>query len=273
MPKVITKANTGIKYTAKKLLRAVTRSTRRRFIDDKGQFKGSQLVNDIEMLKSLINTEKKRVQLIPSASSLCAQLFGNGPGYFAEHFAPVMAQGVGESQRIGNSVKLSGSYIKLNMRNLGGQTAPVDFKYFIIETKGEPVLATQVVTDMFFPNEWLEAYNSFPGIYDTNSAMRSLKAANYKVLKSGKFTLKGDNIAGETNQKGITIKMKYKNHHVKYDNDSVSTIVVGQLTLIVFASRGNSSTATVSTLNGVMDTAINTGWGVDRSYLNYVIDN
>jgi len=266
------KGNTGIKYTAKKLLNAGMRSIRRRYVSKKQTLNYGTLAADVLAMKTLMNVEKKRVENIPSESALIGQVYGNGPAYFAENFAPVQAQGVQEGQRIGNSVKLISSFIKLNFRNGAQQDAPVYFKWFIVETKGTPTTATTVATDLFKPNQWLEKYNSFPGIIDTNSVMDITKMPLYKILRKGSFYIKGDGVNGENSQKGVTIKMKYKNHHIRYDSDAGSNITKGQLTLIILASRGNASGSN-STLNGISDTLSSTGFAVDRHYTNYVVDN
>ena len=69
------------------------------------------------------------------------------------------------------------------------------------------------------------------------------------------------------------IKLKYKNLHLKWESDLSSIPNNGQLVSIVLCERGNLSSTAVSTLLGLTDTAINTGWAVDRFYTHYLVDN
>lgn len=276
MPETV-KAQTGIKYTAKKLAQGAARTLRRRYLTEKKTVNVDKLALDVMLLKGLINVEKKKFIYTPSASALCGQSQGNNPGYFAEEITPVLPQGVGDQQRIGNSVKLFSAFYKLNFRNgtggVGTQSAPVKLKWYLIEVKGEIKTPVALVQDLFLPNQWLLAYNPLTPIYDTNSYMNPLTKSKYKIHRSGTKMISGDTVANQSQQRSLNIKMKYNNYHVKYSADGSNVVESGQLILVVLSSRGNSDPAVVSTLTGVIDTAVSTGMLVDRSYLSYIIDN
>ena len=85
----------------------------------RGGFKISKLAKDLEMVKSRLNVEKKYIDSDLVNDATVGQSNDEAYGYYLSDATPTIAQGVGESNRIGNSIKTTGMVVRLNFR---GQT-------------------------------------------------------------------------------------------------------------------------------------------------------
>ena len=65
------------------------------------------LIKDVEMIKSRLNVEKKYND-VDVLTHYVGQCFVNTEGAYYQDVTPAISQGVGESQRVGNSLKMTG---------------------------------------------------------------------------------------------------------------------------------------------------------------------
>ena len=65
------------------------------------------LIKDVEMIKSRLNVEKKYNDVDVLTHSV-GQVFVATDGAYNQDVTPIISQGVGENQRVGNSLKLTG---------------------------------------------------------------------------------------------------------------------------------------------------------------------
>ena len=75
----------------------------------------SKIAKDVMMIKASLNTEKKFVDTDELIKGNVGQVDGNAQGYLAVDLTPQIVQGVGERQRVGNSVKATGLVLKMNI--------------------------------------------------------------------------------------------------------------------------------------------------------------
>lgn len=264
----------------KKMLRKLGRAVRRRYLpkDKKGKTsfgKGlKNLTKDVMMLKSMINSEKKRFSLFSADNSqLLGQININGSGHYIQDITPMPSQGAGVSQRNGASIKVHSAMLKAQIQQMSATSSPISGKVYIIKVDGTPVTTAVAPGEFFEPNAWLTAQNG-PGtvIYDTHCQRNQDFFKDYKVVASRKFYIKNDNLSNQTMIKDVNIPLKFKSHHVKFSADT-NVVTSGQLLALWVVDSGNISAGTASTLLGVSQQAILTGLFLRFDYQFYYYDN
>lgn len=259
----------GIKRNAKHIVRSAARGVRDRYAP-KGKFNYQNIMSDVMMLKALVNVEKKRFNYNPLAAGALGQINVNASGHLCEDVTPIMAQGTGEAQRVGNSLKIHGLFAKIQFRNGFAQTARVRFIVELISVKGDPYTSMSAfVADYLQVNAFVSAYNMV-GIYDWYSPRDPQNMTKFRRLVYKKVTMGGDTVSGQAQQAECTLKCK-PGLHLKWNEDTDSTPGNGQLILLIRADRGNYGA--LSTLTGVSDIVAGSGYDVDRNIQYYLVDN
>lgn len=273
MPKKVKANPTTVKGYVKHQAKRGYKYLKKRYYDkEAGTVNMRTILSDVAMLKGIINVEKKRWNYLPASAGALGQVNGNGSGHICEDVTPTLSQGVGEAYRIGNSVKISGIYGKLQMRNGGSQTAPVRFIVELISVKGDPYTSmTTFISDYLQANAFVSTYSAV-SIYDWFSPRNQQNMKKFKRLVYKVVTMKPDSVSGQNQQAECTLKCK-PNLHLKWEADANTTPNLGQIILLVRCDRGNYSPGTVSTLSGISDTAVSTGYAFDRNLQFYIIDN
>lgn len=243
-----------------------------------GTFTDPKLANiwkDVMMLKSVINSEKKRIRIASASQQAVSQVNANASGHWALDVTPQPAQGITMSTRNGASIKLHSSYMKFQFYQQTANVHPMRLKLYIIEVRGDPIPAATAAGEFFAANQWIAAQNSFIAIRDYNSQRNPDYFRDYRVLAQKGFTLKADNYNGQTMIKDIVVKLKYnrgKGHHVRFDSDT-TTVTQGQLVAFIVADSGNQNGSTGSTLNGIPIAAVLTGATFNYDLQHYFYDN
>lgn len=230
-----------------------------------------QMARDIIKLKSMINAEKKNIDLY-SANSLqtVGQLNGNSSGFYTLDITPVPTQGTTYSTRNGASIKLSSSFMKFQFYHQTSTVAPVKLKLYIIQTKMTQTNLTTFVQGMFLYNRFLSTTN----IYDFNSMVNPDYFGLYKILRTKTILIPGDQISGVNMIKDINIAHKWnrtKGHHIRYAGDT-NTVLNGQVFLLIFSDSGNIS-GTASTITPVPIQSATTGINFNYDIKHYYYDN
>lgn len=230
-----------------------------------------QMVKDITSLKSMINAEKKNIDIYTSNNlETVAQLNGNSSGFWTKDITPVVTQGTTYSTRNGASIKLSSSYMKFQFYHQTSTSIPIKLKMYIVQTKTFQTNLTTFVQNMFLYNRFL----STTSIYDSNSMVNPDYFGLYKILRTKSITVPGDQISGVNMMKNVNIPHKWnrtKGHHIRYAGDT-NTVLNGQVFVLIFADCGNLS-GTASTITPVPVQAATTGINFNYDIKHYYYDN
>lgn len=262
--------------SAKRYVKKVARKARgmaiKRYFNKGYQPKMDTIMSDVNMLKNLLNTEKKHTTL--SANGLTVgQLSANIAGLYALEITPVPTAGVSEIQRTGTSIKLTSSYMKFQFSAQANAINRTRLKIMIIQTSGNYVSSVNSwLTDKFKHNPFITGAS----IIDYNSSFNTNTFGGFKILRTFNFTMAPDSITNESNIKTLTLGLKYnrgKGTHIRYQSGT-STPANNQLFMIVMADTGNCNPVTASTgISGVAQTAVNTGFNWQYYITHYYVDN
>lgn len=258
----------------KKAVKKVGAMAKKRYFKGKGYSnpKLGQMIQDVRFLKSIVNAEKHK-QVYASTSDLgnvVGQVSGNGSGHWALDVTPNLTQGVGASNRVGASIKWHASNWRFMFKQQSSAQSAMKIRMSLILVKGVAQSSvSNIISSMYDGNPFVVGAT----VYDNNAPRNQDNFKNFYVLKSKTYTLRADDYSTQTNIKGINFGHKFRNHHVKWDGDT-STIVGGQVILLITADSGNCNTVTASTLtNGVVFPAINTGAQFQFIQTHYYYDN
>ena len=269
-----------IKKTAKKTAQivgtAVERGAKARYGGTTGF---ANVVSDVLTIKKLLNVEKKTFTGVStSLPNPLGQLYGpTGSGHFTIDTTPFPASGSGHSQRTGSSIKLTGSYFRFQLSQQSATASPIKFKIYVCENKGDTIsVATNVdqtvpAVNIFEVNRWIKTTDAV-NIYDYSSNLNPDRMGNWKILRTYKGVMPSDQYSGILGIKEVSFGVKYKNHHVKFIDDT-TTIIRGQICLILVADCGNSGSINASTLTQVPITVINTGLTFRYECKHFYVDN
>lgn len=257
---------------AKKGAKAVGKAIKGRYFKGKGYTRPriNNMMNDIKLLKSMVNAEKHRQIYYSSTANTISQVYGNANGYWSGDITPNIGQGTGVSQRVGGSIKWHSAHWDFQFVHQINTQAPVNIKIMLIKVNGvaQSNVANMVQT-MFNNNPFIQSGT----IWDFNSSRNQDQFKNYKILKQKIVRMAPDNYSGIPMIKNIKFGYKFKNHHCRWAGDT-STLTEGQVIMVMFADNGNASPSTACTIvNGVPVKTVLTG--VDFQYIqtHYYYDN
>lgn len=242
----------------------------KRFVKKRYLRKGGlqNVMKDVAMLKSVINSEKLRYTIASSATSPIGvgQIAANAPGYYVADITPALTQGDGYNNRTGSSVKLHSANLRFLFTQQASTLSPLKFKIQIYKVVGNTNTTLGAVSEIF-------SANPFTGMIDYNSTRNPDYFKDYKLVKTAYASIPLDP-ASLTAQKGLKemrFGLKFKSHHLRWDKNT-SVLTNGQLIMVVFCNSGNSSgtapTITPYTSSTVPVQDINSG-----GLMNYYIDH
>lgn len=227
-----------------------------------------QIAKDVSMLKGMMNAEKKRFEVSITDGSV-GQVNATASGHYLYDMTPVLSQGVGFNQRTGNSVKLTSLYCDFQFIGQVNQVGPTRVKIELVKVVGQPFSTVSSILGKYIePTSFVTGAN----VYDLNSPRDPDFFKNYIVMKRRYVTLQSDSISGQTMIKRIKFGLTKMEHHIRYDNN-LPDVSMGQFFLIITADRGNVNSATISTVGGVPDIAVNTGVAFRSEFTYYYYDN
>jgi len=241
--------------------RKVNRPYKRKYTK-KGKTSITKIVNNV------INRrlEKKRFDVLYSATDgTMGQCSGNGNAFYTGDITPAPAQGANQGQRIGNDVKITSMYMTLQLRQQSQAVAPVKCQFYIMRMKGDySSTSTQLVQNSFIPNEYVGGGTT---IYDTQSAFNPDFFSSFTILKRFRAYIKPDQITGQQMPTVLNIGAKFKKPlDLRFYGTSGTATSAGKIFIVGFASNGNASPATASTLANVAVTQAQTG-----QFINFAI--
>lgn len=236
----------------------------------KGKVSTSRLIKDVAILKGIINSEKFRVESQPADGVTVGQVNVNNSGHYIADWTPTPSQGDGYNNRQGNSIRWKSSHYSLFFQRQQNSVGPMHIKIQLIKVIGEAYTSPSNILGKFIePNRWITGGT----VYDTASDRKPEYFKQYRVLRTinVKFPALDISSTGQNTQKIVNFGLKLPNHHVKWNNNS-NTLADGQVICLITCDTGNAG-ATVSTLDSVANTAINTGVVMSVNKLDYYYDN
>lgn len=225
----------------------------------------STLAKRVNQLVYQMKPEKKQITYLTEDS--VGQVDGNNQGALMLDITPTPQQGTAISQRIGQSIKLTGMFFQ---GQLIQQASTTDTGYVVIEIWKHK--SKEVVINASSLNE-IYSNNPFSTTVDLSSRRNQNFFSDYVCLRRTKIYVPQDMFNNSTRCKNWTLPVKFKNGHtVRFDN--LNNVINGQLLMIVRSSSGNKSPVTASTISAnIPFTAINTGWKYLHSVQNYYTDS
>lgn len=212
----------------------------------------ASLARNVAFLKSVVNAEKKETS--GAVFNFAAgQVNGNSGVTNIYDLTPSIAQNVTGQGRIGNSVKLHSLVIKGQVLQQQNNHHQGRVKFMIFRVKGS--------TETLAISNFLEL-NPLNSLYDYNSPRALDTFKNYELIRTKSFNLQQDNYSGVQSWKDFTIPIKFKSHHIKYNDNNGTGVTAGQLVMICVTDSGNISGTTTSTQTNIPVTGINSGFSV-----------
>lgn len=256
-----------IRKSAKKVFKKVKTVTGNRYgrgfnqIINKGV---PQMAKDIVMLKNMLNVEKKQVE--STYSNYVGQVNANTTGALVLDITPTPSEGLTYTTRNGRSIKLTGATLHMSLIEMSAQNIRIKVKIMIVQVIGNPFSSnTTMLSELLDPNPL------YGTIIDYQSDRNIQNFRQFRIIYNKNVTLYEDQGSTTGRQLVKKIHLKLKNH-VKFDKDT-TTVVDGQMYMVVLPESGNSSTATASTIANLPVTAINTGLLHNLYTRFYFIDN
>jgi len=225
------------KKIAKRVYKKVKTAAKKRYMR-KGSLNVARIVQDVKMLKHLVNVEKKRFDVTLTTPAPVSLSFNAAQGAYAAIISPAPIEGVGNNERVGNSIKLVSAMINLRFSQQSSAVNPVHIKYWIV---CRPDNATSYTANSTF-SHFLEP-NPFSTQRDYHSNRDPEYFTSMKVIKSGTVVLKQDSITGGQSivQRKIPLKL---NHHLKFNTDATTISTKNQFYLFAVASEGDQALST-----------------------------
>lgn len=241
----------------------------------RGGFKFAKLAADLEMVKNRLNVEKKDIRS-DVITSRVGQCDANNEGALIVDMTQAINQGIGETQRIGNSLKVTGMSIPIQLTGEANTLSGRKVRVTMLKVKSADngVTATEA-----FEKVWELNPLSLVRDYNAPRAYRNSKTDGISVVRSMTTYLRPPTLDNsslgshqtEVSQRCFTMNLKL-NDIWRYDTNA-DIVPSGLKYYLVFQTDvGNISSSTVSTLD-VPITATNSGIGVRVYQRTWFVDN
>lgn len=226
------KARAAKKFVKKRVIKPYTDLKNQRGFKNR-----MRLYQEVTALKKMINAEKQNVESNVSTIHTLGQFSGAGSGRQCIDIMPTIAQGFGEDNRKGDSVKVCSLVLKLKVETNSFNTLqPTAYTFYLIRQPTNPVNITQT------PALFLEP-NPFSGVEDYYSNRNYEHFKDFQVI--GKVTgMLKSNTNDSLNQiqvKSHTLARKCE-FHIRYDKGT-NTIINNPIYLLAVANDGDRGTA------------------------------
>lgn len=262
----------GIYKQAKKYTKRATKAIGKRYGISYGRRgvrmqKGSldKVVKDVQMIKSRLNVEKKWIQGDVSNGTV-GQAENAFAGYYISTLTPLVPLGTGENERNGNSIKMTGLTIQLQMLAQYNRWSSARLKACIVSsTEPSPV---NVINDLWDPNPLTGFVDYFSNLnYSNQKRAHKIERTVYFYLGRSE-TLTNSASVKATNSLRINHKFDRITRFEGTDNFPKDM----HYFLIIFCDNGNKGPIT-SGNPGVMQPGDNTGIEIQEYFRWYYVDN
>ena len=272
----------GWKDTARKAERKVfgKGGAKRRYGIGKGKggLKLMTLAKDLEMIKNRLNVEKKHKELDVNTFTL-GQVNGNTNDSAAIDITPIISEGTGHDERVGQSLKLTGMSFPVSFTQqtycMGDRK--VRMTLLRVRASDNGVSGAEALEQVWEVNRLVG--NSIRD-YNAPRRYRNSKTDGISVLRSKSFYVKGPTLDGadaaiaDRERNVLTTRFSVALKDILRFDDGVSaTLPNGIKYYLVFqADAGKSSSTTDSTLDVPVTNAL-TGLTVRLGQRNWWVDN
>lgn len=232
----------------------------------------SKIAKDVMMIKSQLNVEKKYKDFDEVIKGGVAQVDGNSQGYLVFDCLPLITQGVGESERVGNSLKATGLVIKMNIAKQIGAGGPRRLKIHVVKCLDTAITQSGVADSIL-------DVNPISGVrdYHSNLDYTQFKDGRLKIIRTA-YAYLGSNYDNSTNTpaaeaataaKTIAIKL---NDVLRYATNGSSFPENVRYFVVITCDNGNRS-GTASTLSTIFAPDANSGCLVNAHSRFWYVDN
>jgi len=223
----------SLKKTAKKAGGLVKSALKKRYVAKSGDYKYNQMFKDVMMLKNMVNAEKKNADITDTTQYGFAQNNGLASGAIQFSIVPTMAQGIGEDNRIGDSVKIVSMVFQAEVQTNSFFTLQdTRYKIYIVRQNANPAGATLAIGDFLEPNV-------FSGVIDYNSNRNYQHFTDFEVLGviNGKLGQNQNDSINQVrkNQHKIARKVDF---HIRYEKGT-NNIIQNQVYAFAVADSGD----------------------------------
>ena len=175
------------------------------------------VVRDVMWLKQVINAEKKFFSNTNSSVYMVGQVGGaTAEGYATWDITPLPTSGAGYASRVGSSLKLVSSVMKLQFWQQGACNGPRKVRILIVSPKDVQSNLTTFASEILFTNKFIAALNGASSVRDYFSQFNPDYRREFRIICDRRMTVPADpGTTGETMIKDVTIPLKMS-HHVRY---------------------------------------------------------
>lgn len=253
----------AFKKYAKKGATAVKKYVKKRYQKrTTGAVRTGRIARDVMMLKRMINVEKKYFQY-PTNVSTIGQVLGNASGALALDITPTPAQGLGANQITGQSFKLTGAFLEMQLTQQSALHVPSHYIFEIWDVKGVPAASGTVLSGLYNAS-------TFSGVIDAYSTRNQDSFSDYRLMKRWKIAFPQDALSGNVIVRTQQFALKM-DKHIRLSSGAAP--LNGQMVMVVRGNYGNASTSTTSTLSNIGTTATNTGATLTFTAKYWFVDN
>lgn len=236
----------------------VSKSPAKKTFKKKSSFKKktNSLSKKVNMLmRDYKSVEKKSTTISPTTVSI-GQCNINADAYYWQDISPIVSEGTAINQRVGNAIKMSSFQMRIQLRQMANLGTAAKFILEIFTPKNDFVSSASIGS--------LFKADTITGLVDFHALRNPDYYSEYKRLYKKVLYLKADNYSAQPNlMSNYQINYKFKKPMtLKYANDG-TTVIHGQLFMVLRASTGNINGAIVSTLTQIGNTNALTGAYLD----------
>lgn len=210
----------------------------------KGGYSLSRKVN--LLMRAAKTTEKKSVTISPTTVSV-GQCNINADAYYWQDISPIVSEGTTISQRVGNQIKITSFQMRIQLRQMANLGTAAKYILEVFTPKNDFVSSASIGS--------VFKADTITGLVDYHALRNPDYYSEYTRIMKKTLYLKADSYSAQPNlMSDYQINYKFKNPMIcKYANDG-TTILHGQLFMVLRASTGNINGATASTLTQIGNT-------------------
>lgn len=230
----------------------------------KGGIKLATIAKDLEMVKNRLNAEKKEKREVEITSGLAGQVFNDLNGYWFQDITPILGQGTGADERIGNSLKMTGCNLNFQFmgqtNTLTGRKLKIGLYRVRNPSLGPSDASADITTDVFDANP-------LTGLFDYNAAKAYRNSKNDGIACIREKTIYLPKVEvlnrGGTDTANQDIEKAYKtmnfpvklNDLIRYEQDNDNLPNGFRYVILVRADCGNSG----SSASNIQNIPVTTG--------------
>ena len=238
----------------------------------KGGFKFAKLAADLEMVKSRLNVEKKEVRSDVITTNF-GQVAVNSDGAYIADLTQAINQGIGETQRIGNSLKVTGMSLPIQISGQANNFNGGKIRMTLLRVRSAD---NNVTGQEAFNKVW--ELNPLTAVRDFNAprAYRNSKTDGISVVRSMTCYLpKRENVGtttGSLYRQVKTTRMSVKLNDIWRYTENSDTLPAGLKYYLVFQADTGNAGSTASTRDiPITDTF--TGYDLRLAQRTWFVDN